>query len=499
MTDPHSRKALDRSMMGAVIWNAAARWGSQIFTWVSTILVARLLRPYDYGLVGMAGVYIGIASLISQVGIPDAVLTLRDLTRRNIAELNSVSLLLGTALVAVSYGLAGPLAHFFSAPPLRAVVIVCSTTYIINAFRVVPGALLQKELRFKLLAGVETFRFFCQMAVTLAMAALVYGYWSLGGGFVAYSGAATVYTLFFRHHAFAAPGFRQLGRELRFSRDVLISNVGWYAYSNADFLVAGRMLGEAALGNYTVAWQISSAPIEKIGNLVTVVTPAFFSAVQDDMARVRRYVLLLTEGLSYATVPASIGIALTADYFVPVVLGPNWLSAIEPLRLLGVFVAFRSLTTLPPKVLTAIAETRFVMWTTLATAVILPISFLVASRWGTTGIALAWLLIFPLAMLPLYQRMFRRSHMSAREYLASVMPAASSSLLMAAAVLGARWAMGERFPTAVRLVILIAVGVLAYSGSLLTFNRKRLQHIWRSVRELRKEAAMAGGAAATSE
>ncbi len=76
MTDPHSRKALDRSRVGAVIWNAAARWGSQIFTWVSTILVARLLRPYDYGLVGMAGVYIGIASLISQVGIPDAVITM---------------------------------------------------------------------------------------------------------------------------------------------------------------------------------------------------------------------------------------------------------------------------------------------------------------------------------------------------------------------------------------------------------------------------------------
>src|SRR5262249_55249376 len=160
-----------------------------------------------------------------------------------------------------------------------------------------------------------------------------------------------------------------------------------------DFFVAGRVLGEVPLGNYTIAWTISSAPVEKVANLVTGVTPAFFSALQNDKAELRRYLLRLTEGLAYLTVPVSVGMALVADYFVPTVLGPRWVGVVNPLRLLGLFVALRSVATLLPRVLNAIGDTGFVMWTTIASALVMPFAFYVGSRWGATGIAGAWVVM----------------------------------------------------------------------------------------------------------
>jgi len=323
MTPDDKNKNLDRSLARAVAWNAAARWISQILSWVSTIVVARLLTPYDYGIIGMAGLYLNLAMYVSQAGISEAIIALRDLTRRQIAELNTLALLLGMGLAGLSCALAIPIARFFSAAPLARVLMVSSIIYIFNAFQVVPRALLQKEFRFKLIAAIETVRTFAQIAAIIIFAWLNFKYWSLVIGYIVASAAVAILTLCWKRHEFSLPQMNQLGRELKFSRQVILSRVTWYAYENADFAVAGRVLGGVELGNYTVAWNISSAPLEKIANLVTGVTPAYFSAVQTDKSELRRYLLRLTEILSFVTVPASIGLALVADYVVPALLGQS--------------------------------------------------------------------------------------------------------------------------------------------------------------------------------
>ena len=160
-------------------WNAAARWVSQILSWVSTIVVARLLTPYDYGIIGMASLYVNLAMYVSQAGVSDAIIALRDLTRRQIAELNTLALFLGMGLVGLQCALALPIARFFSAPPLTGVLMVSSIIYVFNAFQVVPRALLQKELRFKLIATIETVRTFFQVIATIIFAWLNFRYWSV--------------------------------------------------------------------------------------------------------------------------------------------------------------------------------------------------------------------------------------------------------------------------------------------------------------------------------
>jgi O-antigen/teichoic acid export membrane protein len=432
----------------------------------------------------MAGLYLNLALLISQAGIGDAIIALRYLTRRQIAELNTVAVLLGLGLVGLSCAVALPLARFFSAPQLFDVILVSSAMYLINAFQIVPKALLQRDLQFKLLAFIDTLRVFSQIFITVLLVFLKFGYWSLVAGYMMSTLTGAVVTFLWKPHSFAFPDFRKLRREMNFSGAVMLSNVAWYTYNNADFGVAGRVLGEVPLGNYTVAWTISSAPVEKIANLIANVTPSFFSALQSDKAELRRYLVRLTEILSLVTMPASIGIVLTADYLVPVLLGPKWYGVIGPLRLLGVFVVTRAISTVLPILLIAIGDASFVMWVSIYTAIVMPIAFFIGSRWGTNGIAAAWVIAYPLISIPIYRRVMARTSLTWKEYASAVIPALSGSAVMVGVVLVVRILLGSLPHSVLGLCLLVTVGGASYVGGLMTLHRERVTSILKSAKSM---------------
>lgn len=433
----------------------------------------------------MAGLYLSLAGLISQTGIEDAIIALSDLGSQQIAELNTVAVLIGFCLVGLSCALAPVLAKFFSSPPLVAVVIAASSMYIVNAFQVVPRALLKRSLRFKLLAGIQTARATSQMAVTVLLAWLGFRYWSLVWGTIGSCVVGTILLLIWQRHGFAVPNFARLRRELKYTGHVLVSGITWYAYDNSDFAVAGRMLGAVPLGNYTVAWNIGSAPVEKITNLVTGVTPAFFSAVQTNKAELRRYLLRLSEVMALFTLPASVGVALTADYLIPVLFGPKWYGAVGPLRLLGIFFSVRSLVTILPNLLTAIRDARFVMWSMITAVIAMPIAFVFGSHWGTTGIAAAWVIAYPPLTIPLYWRVFRKTEMRTNEYFSAIMPALSGSAVMALVVVLARFVSPFKPHSLPGLLFLVLAGALSYLGALLVFHYQRVRRVLRALKGLR--------------
>jgi len=475
-------KPTDHAIVRAFAWTGAGRWATQLLTWVTTIVVARILAPSDYGLIGMATIYLGLVALISEFGLGQAVITMREMSGRQIAQINSLSIVSGALLFAVSCVAASPLGRFFHSPKLPQVVIVMSLSFFISGFQVVPDALLQGDLRFKLLASFDTARALVQALTTVTLAVLGFGYWSLALGPLAASVVAAVMALIARPHALARPKWDEIKHALKFSGSVLGSRVAWYTYSNSDFMVAGRVLGQAPLGAYSLAWTIASTPVEKITNVIMRVTPAFFSAVQDDKPHLRRYLLGITDGLSLLTFPASLGMALVADQFVLVVLGPKWAPAIIPLRLLAIYTALRSITTVFPGMLLTIRYSRFVMWNTIVAAIVFPAAFYYSSRWGTTGIGWTWVVLYPLIIAPMMWRTFAVTKMPIGTYLRSVLPALRASLVMVLTVFGVRMVTPATWPLAVQFAVSILAGALSYSAMVLVLERKRMGNVLRLLR-----------------
>lgn len=477
------RSGLDRSLFWALAYTGGVKWVAQAFAWASTLVVARLLTPEDYGLVGMATVYIGLITLVNEFGLGTAVITRRELSDHALAQLNSLAVMVGLAALAVSCAAAGPLARFFEAPPLRWVVITMSLGFVVSAFQTVPGAILQKELRFKWLAFLEGWQAAIIGASMVLLALLGFRYWTLVLGNLLGTAFTAAMVLTKRSHGFAWPRPGELGEALAFSRHILLGRLAWYAQSNADFVVAGRVLGQAALGAYSIGWTLASVPVDKISAVVARVTPAFFSAVQTDLAAVRRYLLLLTEALALVTIPLALGVALVADDIVLLLLGEKWRAVIGPLRLLAVVASLRPLVSLLSPILNATGHSRFSMYKGVLDAVVLGTGCWLGSRWGTVGIAAAWLIAYPVLVLPVYWYTFRCIGMATADYLRVLGPALGASCVMAAAVVALRALLPDTRALAPRLAIEVATCAAVYLAVMLAVRRERMWTLARFLRE----------------
>lgn len=485
---------LDRFLAVGMAWTAAAKWSSQLISWAAFVVVTRLLVPSDFGLVGMALVYCGLLQVVTNA-FGTAVTTLRDLTGEQLAQLNTVASMFGFLACLVSCGLAIPLGHFFRSPRLPLVIVVTSTMFLVSGLRTIPYSLLYREMRFRLLSILDAVQVVAQALTMLALAWLGFGYWTLVLGNIVGAAILAALHISWRPYRFARPRFSSIKKALTFSRHIMVSGLSWYGYSNADFLVAGRVLGQAALGAYTLAWTLATIPLEKVNAIVSKVSYAHFSAVQKDSAALRRYLRILTESVSLIIFPATLGLGLVAGDFVLLFLGKNWESAIVPLRVLAVLATFRSLVHMLVSILNVTGESRFVMRTMQFALILMPTAFYVGSWWGPVGIAYGWVVAYPVIALCFYRRTFQKIKMPWRDYLGAIRPALTGCLIMAATVETVKHTLVSSFPLSVRFGLEVLAGAVAYVLALLLFHHDRFSVFWNFIGALRapNQASTLGG------
>jgi PST family polysaccharide transporter len=400
---PSSGK-MDHSFIRSVAWNAAGDWISQIFSWASFLIVTRLLTPADFGIVAMAATIGPFVQYFSGCGIPRAIVTLRNLTDDQLAQLNSLALLLGLASFGAAALLSVPFALFYKTPQLAPVLTVTCIALVANGAQTVSNGLLTKGMRFRALSLYAAISAVVAAVLTLLFALLGLGYWALVLGNLLATIVRTVLVMKTRRQTYAFPRLNSVREPLRFGWRVVVSLIALTFYGSLDNFTAGRMLGKTALGLYAMAMTLAYVPLEKVTSLVTLVIPSYLSALQHDLVAVRRYVRLLTENLALLTFPACVGLGMVARELIPLALGRKWEGAVGPLQVLSIYAGLRSIVALLPKVLTALGNPRFVMWNDLAAIAVMGPAFYVGSRWGISGIAWGWVAGYPLVIVPLYRK-----------------------------------------------------------------------------------------------
>ncbi|HXT48795.1 MAG TPA: lipopolysaccharide biosynthesis protein [Gemmatimonadaceae bacterium] len=467
-------QSLDRSLVSGIAWTGGMKWATQILSWAATLVVARILSPADYGLMGMAAVYLGLVTLINEFGLTAAILRHRELSEDQIARVGGFSLLVGIAIAGISVALAPLIARFYAEPAVATIIAVLSLNFVFGSLGVLPRSLLARDLSYPRLAMIDGITNIAQMATMLLFAIAGYRYMALVFGSLVGSGCGALLALWWRPHRLVWPSsLRAIGDTLHVGWHIVVGRLAWYTYNTADFAVVGRVLGKQALGAYTLGWEIATMPVERISALVSSVTPGVFSAVQHDIVALRRYFLGVVEGLAFITLPAAAGLALIAGEFVPVVLGSQWQAAVLPLRLLAVYGGIRSIDTVTPQVLIYTGHSRQSMWYSLIAACVMPVLFVVGTRWGAAGVAAVWIVAYPAVVAPQYRLAFRVLDLRAGAYFRTLWPALSSTAVMAAAVGIALATLPETMAPVVRLVIEVAVGVAVYAGMIAWRHRAR--------------------------
>lgn len=452
--------------MHGVAWTATARSATQGITWASLFIVARLLSPADYGLVGMASVVLNFAQLLAEFGVGTTIIALRDLTENQLREINTLAILLGIAGTLVGVASASSLAAFFDTPALVPVTMVMSLTFLVTAFQAVPVAILQRDMDFKFLAFNEGLQAVSQAVFTVLIAALGGAYWALVLGALLSYLVANVRLVAKRRYGLSRPRAETLKRITGFTWHVLVTRVAGYAFNNADFLIIGKVLGKADLGAYSFAFMTSNLPIRKVSAILMRITPSLFSAVKQDAFSMRRYVRNLSEVVALMTFPFAVGVALTARELLTLALGDRWSGAILPLQILAWVVPFRSIIFVVPQVLLMMGESRAMMWNAVRTLCVLAPSFLVGAYWGIAGVATVWVVVYPFCMLPVLRRMMRKIQMPAGEYFRAIRTPLIAVAIMAAAVYAVELAISAAWPLWSRAAAKVSAGVMAYGLAL---------------------------------
>jgi O-antigen/teichoic acid export membrane protein len=238
-----------------------------------------------------------------------------------------------------------------------------------------------------------------------------------------------------------------------------------------------------------MAWNLSYVPLEKVTSLVTTVVPSYFAAVQDDMVALRRYLRTLTEALALATFPATVGLGLIARELIPIALGKKWDGVILPLQILTIYATVRSIVPLFGRVLTAVGNARYVMWNDLIALGLLPVAFVIGSRWGVAGVASGWVAGYPFIAIPLAVKTFRTIDMPFSEYLQALRPALDGTIAMSLAVISLKYLLPHGVPVIIQLILEIAAGALVYCGTVFLFHKSRVMAFLSTAQNFRKARA----------
>jgi lipopolysaccharide exporter len=370
-------------------------------------VLARLLAPSDFGLMGMTTVVIGFASVISDLGIGNAIIHRQGVTGESLSSLYWLNLLVGLILFCAMWAVAPIVVGMYAEPRLSGIMFWLSLIFLITPVGQPFQTLLEKHLEFGQLAKIETTAAGVGVIVAIAMALAESRVYALVAGALANCGAKTL--------LLAVIGGATWKPSLRFSFIDLRGYVGFglhhigqravnYVTANIDFFLIGNFLGAQALGYYVLAYNLASLPSAKINAVIARVFFPVFAQVQNDIVKLRDGYLRMQKLTSMINIPALFGMAILAPIAVPLFFGEAWAESALLLQILTIVGLFRSLAgTVGPLLLAGGRPDLGFKWSLLIVAFQVPGLYLGLLTGGTVGVATAFAMLqcfyFPLNYL----------------------------------------------------------------------------------------------------
>ena len=463
-------QAIGKKVVSAMKWQAAAQGIGQAVTWLSTLVVIRLLSPADYGLLAMAGVLTGFFLLVADMGVGAASVQARTLSSDDLQRLGGLAMLTNGVGFLLCIPAAPLLAAYFGEHRLTEIVLAQSVVFLILALYSIPQAQLMRALDFKRKSRVDAVAMVVSAVGAVGFALAGFGVWAIViANLLLHSTRAVGYRS--AQSAILPPTLdRGITRFLRFGALITLDRVLFFLISQADVVIGGRILGSSVLGVYIVAMSVAVIPLDKVVPILTQVSFAAYSRIQVDAARVRRSMLLAVRLVSFAAFPVFFGLAAVAGALVPAVLGHKWLEIVLPLQLISLILPLKAIVSMLPPALFGTGKPEVNVANQTLSLGLLVIALLVGVRHGIVGLSLAWMVVYPVIFAISCVRTARALGMMPRDlFLECWFPA------VAAAAMGAvTFLLGGNLPADWSpwyvLIIQVVAGAVLYVAAVAAFR-----------------------------
>lgn len=460
-------------------WNYSAFALGKALVFLSTILLARLLAPQDFGLVALGMLVVTFLETLGDLGVGPALIYRAEDPERTGSVAFGINVVVGVLLTAIAF-LGAPLAgDFFDEPRLVPVVRALAVCFLLTALRNVHESRLRKELAFRRRFIPEIGRTVAKGATSVLMAWLGFGVWSLVWGQIA--GSLTAVVLYWS----AAQWRPRLVFDLTIVRallsyggQIVLLKIVATVLSNVDYLIIGRRLDAVALGFYVMAFRVPELLIVSLCNVVSHTLFPAYAKLQSDASALREGFLTTLRYVALVTVPIGIGTAIVAPDFVNLVYTSRWAPTIPVMQVLALYSVFLSLSFNAGDVYKAIGRPSILSYLGgLRLLVTVPVLWVAASH-GIFAVAVGQAvtaLAFTVLSLGIACRVLA---IRWRDAAAAVRPALLSTSVMAVGTL----ALAAVLPSAARLGILILTGATIYASTLWLTERHTVQQAIKLIR-----------------
>lgn len=472
---------LREQAISGVKWTSLSKAATMLLQCLQLAILARLLNPEDFGLMGMLMIVVGFAQAFSDMGISNAIVHHQEISREQLSSLYWLNVLGGVVLF-VALLLSAPLiALLFKEPRLTQLLPWLGLTFLIIPIGQQFQVLMEKELQFARLARIEAFATVMSVSVAVSMAWLTGSVVALIGGALVSAGARALLLAIsgWREHkparvlhwralkGFLGFGIFQMGERS-------INYLAW----QLDKVFVGSLLGAQALGYYQVAYELMVRPFLVINPIVTRVAFPVFSKMQSDDERLKGGYLKLTSMLAAVLMPAYWGLVVVAEPLILLLLGPDWHPSVKVFQILCLLGFFYSVGNPLGTLLLAKGRADLGFYMNGLVLVLYGTAVWVGSHFGVTGIATALVTVTATALFPigLWVR-WLLIRLRPLDFLVAIGPFFCMGALMGGVVHAIQVSISWRGPVD-EAMALTSLGVAVYATILFFWDRTFCRQTW---------------------
>jgi O-antigen/teichoic acid export membrane protein len=373
--------------VNAVLWSSMERLSGQLIRFVIGVILARLLMPAEFGLIGMLAIFMGVAQVFVNCGFGEGLIQKQNTTHRDECSVFYLNIVFGMFAGAVLYAEAPWIAAFYRQPILVSLTRLMALDVVINSFGIVQTMLLTKEIDFKTQLKVSVIATVISGGIAVGMAVQGFGVLSLAAQVLIGDALRVIFLWAF--HAwrpsavFSLASLREL---LPYGSRMFASGLLNTIFTEIYTLVIGRIYAPAALGLFTRARQMQQLPVDNLCSIVGRVSFPVFAAVQHDKAHLKRGLRKAARGLVMINFPLMIGLAVVARPLVLVLLTKKWEACVPYIQLLCVGGALYPLSLIHLQALAAMGRSDLFLRLEVIKKVVLAISVAITFRYGVKGL-----------------------------------------------------------------------------------------------------------------
>lgn len=357
----------------------------------SNILLARLLTPQDYGLVGMVTAVTGFVAIFKDLGLSMATVQKEEITHEQVSNLFWVNLALSIVTTFITVAIAPVIAWFYNEPQLLWITLGLALGFIISGLGVQHSALLNRQMQYKVLTINDVLSMALGVVSAIVAACFGLGYWALVilplvTGIVSTVGLWIVCSW--------RPGLpsRQSGVRsmLIFGGNLTGFNIVNYFARNVDNILIGRVWGAQQLGLYAKAYQLLLLPLQQINAPFERVAIPALSRLVDSPERYRQAYLRILEKLTIITAPLVVFMIATSDWIILLLLGPQWINASPIFSLLGIIAFTQPIANTTGWLFITQGRTKQMFEWGIIGSTLSVISIVFGVQWGAVGVAASY-------------------------------------------------------------------------------------------------------------